>query len=633
MDKIKYVKLEQPDGSYSDNIPLAVDADHVDVNGNTLTDELNKKASKTEVLNESTARQNTDNNLQIQINTERARIDNISTLEEGSTTGDAELEDIRVGYNGTTYNNAGTAVREQLSNIYTNTLKFIDLNVNIQQYNDLVSHISQYGSYLLDADKWQDKPQQNQAYCLLVLRYTGNYNQQIAIANSNGKIYTRIVQRTTYNVYRNWTEYPTQIEFNNSLKFIDIPNPSVYSNLMTNITNNQISHISDAFTDRPTVNTGILITSQYSLNYQIQIFIDMVSNAMFTRIINKTTRAIHRDWENTGVTGKALNLNSSISDAECNNDMNNLKNNLIYGVHQDLNAENWPVYNTGGQIVTFGKQVSRTNSDTQIVVDSNNNMYHRVYWGNQWSNWVKNKSIKKLNSLKYSVLGDSRSTFKGISPWSNYCHYPDNYLKNASDMWWSIVEKETGMQRVKIDAFSGSRISTGGSVAHYADGYEFCTDIRINELIDGETVPDIVFIYGGVNDWYNNISIGNATYNSNDTDNVANALAITIKKIQTKISNVKIYVILEHYTDNAYKGQYNFPVNSAKTPLGDLIQAQKDVCEKMNVPYIDTSILNINHSNIIDFLPDYVHGNIKFNKSLANIIIEHLIKDTEVLLG
>lgn len=49
MDKIKYVKLEQLDGSYSDSIPLAVDSDYVDVNGNTLTNELNNKATKDEV--------------------------------------------------------------------------------------------------------------------------------------------------------------------------------------------------------------------------------------------------------------------------------------------------------------------------------------------------------------------------------------------------------------------------------------------------------------------------------------------------------------------------------------------------------------------------------------------------------
>lgn len=51
MDKLKYVKLEQPDGSYSDSIPLAVDADHVDVNGNTLTSVLDNKADNTDISN------------------------------------------------------------------------------------------------------------------------------------------------------------------------------------------------------------------------------------------------------------------------------------------------------------------------------------------------------------------------------------------------------------------------------------------------------------------------------------------------------------------------------------------------------------------------------------------------------
>lgn len=91
---------------------------NINTNINSINSSLEEKANKDDV-NAKIAKNETD------IATQAARIDTFTSLAEGSTTGDAELIDIRVGADGIKYSNAGTAVRSQIDTI-KNSLNTLD---------------------------------------------------------------------------------------------------------------------------------------------------------------------------------------------------------------------------------------------------------------------------------------------------------------------------------------------------------------------------------------------------------------------------------------------------------------------------------------------------------------------------
>ena len=65
------------------------------------------------------------------LDVERKRIDVFTSLSEGSTTGDAELIDVRIGYDGTIHSNAGTSIRSQVKEANENINNKIKKSINL----------------------------------------------------------------------------------------------------------------------------------------------------------------------------------------------------------------------------------------------------------------------------------------------------------------------------------------------------------------------------------------------------------------------------------------------------------------------------------------------------------------------
>ena len=108
----------------------------------------------------------------------RERINNLSKMKEGSTTGDAELQDIRIGADGKKYPNAGEAVRGQLSELKEDLVnKVVIQKGKIEETNcDL---ITKNGIYEIDTN-FQNAPNMKENGILVVM--------------TSGAIQTRIVQ-------------------------------------------------------------------------------------------------------------------------------------------------------------------------------------------------------------------------------------------------------------------------------------------------------------------------------------------------------------------------------------------------------------------------------------------------------
>lgn len=113
-----------------------------------------------------------------EVDVERKRIDNLTKLPAGSTTGDAELIDARVGADGKTYTNVGDAMRTQNKTIIEDQDTLLDLMVHTIADNAIhrIGYLTATGGVNNDQRLHSKTTRRIRCYEGWIFRYTGNGN-------------------------------------------------------------------------------------------------------------------------------------------------------------------------------------------------------------------------------------------------------------------------------------------------------------------------------------------------------------------------------------------------------------------------------------------------------------------------
>lgn len=128
-----------------------------------------------------------------------SRLNNITSLKDGSTTGDAELQDIRVGANGATYKSAGESVREQAE--FLNSMDISLSDIISKQWGNIAQDIMYHPSFEMERGRYNAnnefliKQDGNYARCARPIKVTGRttvvlmpgYSLGILYVDKNGK--------------------------------------------------------------------------------------------------------------------------------------------------------------------------------------------------------------------------------------------------------------------------------------------------------------------------------------------------------------------------------------------------------------------------------------------------------------
>lgn len=242
-------------------------------------------------------------------------------------------------------------------------------------------------------------------------------------------------------------------------------------------------------------------------------------------------------------------------------------------------------------------------------------------------NDVTGETIKRVEQgMKFSILGDSISTYRGWIPEGNRDFYMENGpVQDVSQTWWRLV-----MDSLKLELCSNGSCSmsacSGDSGSQ--DPLVGSSDLRISQLAgeNGEA-PDFIIVYMGTNDMVGSVPVGDndgrQPVEEGYVDNFSDGYTLILDKLEKSYPTAQIYccTILplgDWGTDQPFVPFVNGQGLTSE-PYADQIRT---IAGNRGIPVIDLYHCGINIDNMAQMTADGVHPTPEGMQCIANMVMK-----------
>lgn len=517
------------------------------------------------------------------VNVLTARMDSFSRLAEGSTTGDAELIDIRVAADGQTYENAGDAVRGQVNDLN----KDID-DSNIKPLSSMKTYngnIGATGNWFIDDDKYKHIliPLSNGD----VVEIEGGDNTYMGFLTS----YSSAISGQPV-PFSNQEGYNSRIIPNVRKEYIT-PSDAIYLCIVILFNNVEVY---------PTV----LNINGVDYIVSIRKYLEDVNNGfskVYPPYINGTYTIDGQTTDIQGYKRTPFYLSTESYQKILNPNMRN-----IYIAKYDENKHFIERITSNSDVINISTYAVGFNDVRYIRFHIEEDYTDEIYLTSLYPAYKYAFDSLYDNSVKWCAMGDSItegwvSFVEGSTPTADVMVEKGWAYLLASKYGWSLDNKAIGgtgyLKPTNAQESAGIDTTSGKYIAQHTDFTKY----------------NIVTLAFGINDWKANKNI----------DDVINAMKTTIESILHSNPICKVLVILPlnsagynfEYGDETSNWGLGYRFSNSGT-LEEFANNLINVCKYYGIEYIDmTHSSCVNRLNLPNCLLDGVHPSEDTHKLLS----------------